>query len=96
MERVSFGKHRFTYHGRAAELLYDILVEPVQKEGAVFCENYGARIELKPEEGAPEVAELRGVTPFRPVIERFLALLCRNGVTPATAGDVLEDYLAEL
>ena len=96
MERVVVGECGLSRNGWSANAYYDILVESVQKDGAEFCEVYGARIELVPENGEPEVTELYGITPFRNVIERFVDRLCRNAVTPTTAGDVLEDYLAEL
>ena len=96
MERISVGTCRLTYEDWAADVTYEILVESIQKDDAEFCEVYGARIELIPENGEHEVTELRGITPFRGAIEQFVDRLYRNTVTPATAGDVLEDELARL
>ena len=93
---IPFGECRLECDGWAADARYGILVDAVQNNGVLYCEDYGARVELAPEHGPTEIFEQRGITPFRNVAEEFVNRLRLGGVTPATAGDVLEDYLAGL
>jgi len=96
MRRISWGSCHLECAEWVADVHYDILIDPIYNGHDLLCEDYGARIELLPESGSPEIVELHGITPFMSVIRPFIDSLCRNGVTPATARDVLEDYLAIL
>lgn len=96
MNYIHFGTSRLSADNWAADVRYDIVVETIEGNHGLLCEDYGARIELTPEIGSSEVAEFKSITVFPCVIEEFLDSLCRNTVTPLTAQDVLEDFFAKL
>ncbi|MBR2667259.1 MAG: hypothetical protein IKD96_03770 [Oscillospiraceae bacterium] len=76
--------------GRPLSLSYSLLVDEVPCGASLLLENYGIRIDIS---GGDSIS-LPGITPLRREIEDLLALMCRNAVTPATAMDVTEDWLA--
>lgn len=94
MEYVSFGRSRLAHGSWTAVVTYDIVVDTVSVRGYEYCEDYGIRIVLTPENGPSEEVELLSITPIKSVIEGFLDSFCRNAVTPMSAMDVLEDCLA--
>ncbi len=76
--------------GRLLSISYSLLIDEVPCGESLFLENYGIRIDIS---GGDSVS-LPGITPLRREIEDLLTLMCRNSVTPSTAMDVTEDWLA--
>ena len=76
--------------GRPLSLRYSLLVDEIPCGASMLLENYGIRIDAS----GGDSLTLPGITPLRCEIEDLLTLMCRNTVTPATARDVTEDWLA--
>lgn len=77
--------------GQVLELEYAITVEPVEAEGELVCENYGIQIADRGVGG--DTVVIPNVTASAQRIGALLELLARNTVTPATAMDVVRDWL---
>lgn len=77
--------------GGSLELEYAITVEPVEAAGELVCENYGVEIADKAPGG--ETVYIPNITASAQRIGALLELLARNTVTPATALDVVRDWL---
>ena len=75
--------------GNALRCRYYVLVGEKQV-GRFFCEAYGVKIE---NEATGESAEFPDLTVSAGRIDELLALLVRNGVTPAGLEDVIQDWL---
>ena len=74
-------KYRFDYY---------ILIDQVTVEGDFFCESYGIKI-LSPD--TREAAEIPNITVSISRIDDLAERMLRNGVSPVTARDVVEDWL---
>lgn len=81
MRMVLFGGR--TCRGR--RIAYYLLAEEIEGIG----ENYGLRVEC-----GGEAETIRGITVSTRGIQALLERMLRHGVTPATARDVVEDWLA--
>ncbi len=75
-------------NGTNFEVRYAIVAEK-ETAGRFECEHYGVKVETE----FGEQALFRDVTTSRSRIEELYSLLHRNGVTPITTYDVLEDWL---
>lgn len=72
----------------ASHCRYGLLVEDIAVDG-FHCESYGVVITGP----AGEREQCRHITTSAAQIARFMGLLVRNGVTPVTLADVVEDWL---
>lgn len=75
--------------GRTMGYRYYILVGEMAVSGGLACESYGVKVvgEDGEEASVPDLT----VSPAR--IDQLMELLVRNGVSPVTLRDVVEDWL---
>lgn len=69
---------------------YYILVDQMEFRTGLFCESYGIKV-LSPETQEAEV--IPNITVSASRIGELAELMMRNGVSPATARDVVLDWL---
>lgn len=75
--------------GRTVDCRYYILVGEMAMSGGMSCESYGVKVV-----GADgEEASVTNLTVSAGRIDQLMELLVRNGVTPVTLRDVVEDWL---
>lgn len=95
MRNISLGEAPLHGETCTGTLSYQVVVDMIRSgDGSVFCENYGVRVILDTGNFPRETVTVRGITPCRRSIEALMELMIRNTVTPVTAGDVIEDFLA--
>lgn len=70
---------------------YFILIDEMAVGSGLACESYGLRVRVR-ESG--EEARIPNITVRVAQIDALMELFLRNTVTPATAWDVVEDWLA--
>ncbi len=75
--------------GSRRECDYYIIVDEMEIDGAPACESYG--IKVVGWDG--EEAVIPHITISIPRIDELVELLQRNGVTPVTLRDVVDDWL---
>lgn len=69
---------------------YYILVDQLEFKAGLFCESYGIKV-ISPDTQEAEV--IPNITVSASRIDQLAELMMRNGVTPATARDVVLDWL---
>ena len=74
--------------GSAHTFRYSITTDQLPA-GRFICEHYGVRVER----ADGEAAELRSITCSRSQLERLMAALVRNAVSPTELPYVVEDWL---
>ncbi len=82
--KLTRGRPAARYHWR-----YGLLVEDIEVDG-FHCESYG--VVVTDLVGGQEAVRRHVSVNAREAVE-LLDLLARNGVTPTTLGDVIEDWL---
>lgn len=69
---------------------YYILIGQMEFQNNLFCESYGIKV-LSPD--TQEAEAIPNITVSTTRIEELAELMMRNGVSPATARDVVSDWL---
>lgn len=69
---------------------YYILIDQMEFRNNLFCESYGIKV-LSPD--TQEAEAIPNITASAARIDELAELMMRNGVTPATARDVVLDWL---
>lgn len=77
--------------GKKLEFDYYILIDQMEVKGGFACESYGIRISATGGQG--ESITIPNITTSISRIDALMDLLTRNFVTPATAADVVADWL---
>lgn len=75
--------------GRLHRYTYSVLIDEMDV-GPFSCESYGVKIA---EQATGHVAIVAHVTTSIPRIDELMELLTRNGVTPTSLRDVIDDWL---
>lgn len=70
---------------------YYILIDQMQVSGGFACESYGIRIAGRA--GSSDCVSIPNITTSITRIDELMDLLTGNFVTPATAADVIADWL---
>ena len=81
-----------TEEGKEFFLKYFLLIQEIEIENNLICENYGVKVSINGGE-EEDTAEAPNITMNATPIHSLLDLLSRNPVTPVSLADVLEDWL---